>query len=151
MPIDLGEAEEGAVEPAAIVEVELIGLVDDSLRIDRGAEVEAGGRHAADHAGLGRQREQIGDALFRCHGGDAFRHADAEIDDGVGLELQRRAPGDDLALVHGEGLQRAHGHADLAGEGCGVELGEGLHVVLPPLGDDHAIDHDAGDLHLAGI
>ena len=29
VPVDLGEAEEGAVEPAAVVEVELVGLVDD--------------------------------------------------------------------------------------------------------------------------
>ena len=56
VPVDLGEAEEGAVEPAAVVEVELIGLVDDGLGIDGGAEVEAGGGHAADDAGLGRQR-----------------------------------------------------------------------------------------------
>ena len=54
VPIDLGEAEEGTIEPAAVVEIELVGLVDDRLRVGGGAEVQAGRRHAADHAGLGR-------------------------------------------------------------------------------------------------
>ena len=66
-------------------------------------------------------------------------------------QLERRAPGDDLALAHLQRLQRAHGHAHLAGKGGGVELGEGLHVILAPLGDDHAIDQDAGDLDLARV
>ena len=54
--VDLRQAEEGEVEAAAVVEVELVGLVDDRLRVGRGAEVEPAGRHAADHAGLGGQR-----------------------------------------------------------------------------------------------
>ena len=53
--VGLGEAEEGEVEPAAVVEVELVRLVDDRLGIDGGAEVQARCRHAADHAGLGGQ------------------------------------------------------------------------------------------------
>ena len=130
VPVDLGEAEEGAVEPAAVVEIELIGLVDDRLRVGGGAEVEARGRHAADDAGLGRHGHEVDDALLGRHGGDAFRHADAEVDHRVGLELQRRAPGDDLALVHLQRLERAHRHAHLAGEGGGVGLGKRLHVVL---------------------
>ena len=60
VPVDLGEAEECTIEPATIVEIELIGLVDDGLRVHCGAEVEAGGRNAADHAGLGSQRDEIG-------------------------------------------------------------------------------------------
>src|SRR5262245_3389878 len=51
--VDLGKAEEGTIEPAAVVEVELIGLVYDGLRIDRDAEIKPGGGHAADDAGLG--------------------------------------------------------------------------------------------------
>ena len=94
---------------------------------------------------------QVGDAFLRRDGGDALRHADAEIDDGVGLQLERRAAGDDLALAHLQRPQRVHGHADLAGKGRRIVLGEGLHVVLAPLGDDHAIDQDAGDLDLARV
>ena len=33
----------------------------------------------------------------------------------------------------------------------GVELGEGLHVILAPLGDHHAIDHNAGNLDLPRV
>ena len=45
-----------------------------------------GQRHEIDHALLGRDAR------------DSLGHADAEIDDGVRLELERRASGDDLAL-----------------------------------------------------
>ena len=31
--VDLGEAEKGHVEPAAVVEIELIGLIDDRLSV----------------------------------------------------------------------------------------------------------------------
>ena len=55
MPVGLGQTEKGEIEAAAVVEVELIGLVDDGLGIDRRAEIQTAGRHAADHAGLGRQ------------------------------------------------------------------------------------------------
>src|SRR5438270_1483453 len=50
--IRLGESEESDVEPAAVVEVELVGLVDHRLGVDGSAEVEASRRQAADHAGL---------------------------------------------------------------------------------------------------
>ena len=100
LAIGLGQAQEGEVETTAIVEVELVRLVDDRLRIDGRAEVEARGRNAADDAGLGRQREQVDDLLFGRDAGDALGHADAEIDDAVGLQLERRAARNDLALAH---------------------------------------------------
>ena len=49
--VRLGKTEKRGIKAAAIVEVELIGLVDDGLRIDRGAEIEAACRHAADDPG----------------------------------------------------------------------------------------------------
>ena len=98
--VGLGEAEEGHVEPAAVVEVELVGLVDHRLGVGRRAEVDAARRHAADHAGLGGQRDEVDDLLLVGDGGDALGHADAEIDDAVGLQLERGAAGDDLALAH---------------------------------------------------
>ncbi len=51
--IGLRQPEEGEIEPTAVVEVELIGLVDDRVRIGRRAEVQPAGRDAADHARLG--------------------------------------------------------------------------------------------------
>src|ERR1700712_1175524 len=57
--IRLRETQERNVEAAAVVEIELVGLIDDRLRVGRGAEVQAARRNAADHAGLGRHREEI--------------------------------------------------------------------------------------------
>src|SRR4029453_18447718 len=54
-----GHAQAGQVEPAAVVEVELLVLVQQRLRVDRGAEVQPALRHAADHAGLGGERQVI--------------------------------------------------------------------------------------------
>src|ERR1700752_3135849 len=51
--VRLGEAEECGIGPAAVIEVELIGLIDDGLRIDGGSEIEPARRHAADDARLG--------------------------------------------------------------------------------------------------
>ena len=59
--------EAGQVEPAAIVEVELLVLVEERLRVDRRAEVQPALRHAADHAGLGGQRQVVEHPLL---GGD---------------------------------------------------------------------------------
>ena len=88
--VGLRQAEEGDVEPAAVVEVELVRLVDDRLGVHRGAEVEAAGRDAADDAGLGGQREQVDDPLLGGDGGDALGHADAEVDDAVGASAPAR-------------------------------------------------------------
>ena len=48
--IDLDEGQEGEVEPAAVVEVELVGLVDHRVVVLRGAGVGPGQRRAADEA-----------------------------------------------------------------------------------------------------
>ena len=39
--IDLGEGQEGEIEPAAVIEVELVGLVDHGVVVLRGAGVGA--------------------------------------------------------------------------------------------------------------
>src|SRR5438132_1577773 len=80
MSIGLGEAEKRDVEPTAVVEIELIGLIDHRLGVDSGAEIEPAGRNATDDARLRRQGNEIDDLLLGGHRGDAFGHADAEID-----------------------------------------------------------------------
>ena len=97
--VRLGHAEEREVEPAAVVEVELLVLMDDRFGVDGRAEIEARGRHPADHARFGGERDELVDALLGRHGGDPLGHADAEIDDGAGPQLHGAAAGDDLALV----------------------------------------------------
>jgi len=44
--IDLGHAEDGDIEPAAIIKIELLVLVNDRVSVDGGAEIEARGRNA---------------------------------------------------------------------------------------------------------
>ena len=105
--IDLRQSEKGDVETAAVVEVELVGLIDHRLRVDRGAEIEPARRNAADHARLRGQRDQVDDLLLIGDCRDALRHADAEIDHAVGLELEGGAAGDDLALAERHRRKRA--------------------------------------------
>ena len=95
--IGLREAEKRDVEAAAVVEIELVGLVDHRLRVDRRAKIHAARGYAADHAGLCGERDEIGDLFFVGDGGDAFGHADAEIDDAVGFEFERGAARDNLS------------------------------------------------------
>ena len=80
-PVYLGHAEAGQIEPAAVVEVELLVLVQQRMRVDRAAEVETALRHAADHAGFGGQRQVVEHALLGGDRRDDLRHADAEVDD----------------------------------------------------------------------
>src|SRR5208337_3434569 len=83
-PVGLRESEERRVETAAVVEVELIGQVDDRLRVGGRAEVVTAGRDAADDAGLGGQRHQVGDLLLGGHRGDPLGDAEAEVHYAVG-------------------------------------------------------------------
>ncbi len=97
--VDFGHAQTGHVEPAAVIEVELLVLVDDGLGVHRGAEVEAGLRHATDDSRFGGQRYVVEDALLVRHRRDAFGHADAEVHDAAHGQLEGAAPRDDLAFV----------------------------------------------------
>jgi len=76
--IRLGHAEYRDVQPAAVVEVELLVLVDDSLGVHRRAEIEACHRDAADHAGFGNQGDELVHPLLCGNCRLALRHPDAE-------------------------------------------------------------------------
>ena len=128
--VRLGHAEEREVEPAAVVEVELLVLVDDRLGVHRRAEVEPRGRHAADHARLGGERDELVDALLGRDRGDTLGHADAEVDDAAGPQLHGAAPGDDLALVERHRLDALQRHADFGAVGRVVGGRVGLPMML---------------------
>ena len=115
--VALGHAEDGEVEAAAVIEVELLVLVDHRVRVDGRAEIETRRRYPADHAGLGGQRDVAEDLLLVGHGGHALRHADTEVDHAVGRQLHRRPPSDDLASVQRHGLQALQRDPELVGEG----------------------------------
>ena len=148
--VDLRHAEARHVEAAAVVEVELLVLVDHCIRVDRRAEVQAALRHAADHAGLGGQRHVVEYLLFVGDRRDAFGHADAEIDDAAHRQLEGTAPRDDLALVERHRAEHVQRHLELAGERGVVDGGVGLHMVFglvrarrsPPARRESAPDAD---------
>ena len=108
LAIRLGEAEKRDIQAAAVIEVELVRLVDDGLCVGGGAEIEASCRNPAHHAGFGGERDQVDDVFFRRDAGDAFRHADPKIDNAVRLELHGGTPSNDLALAHPHPRYRAH-------------------------------------------
>ena len=84
--------------------------------------------------------------------GDALGHADAEVDDAVGLQLQRGAARDDLALARARSgsasrrraraSRRRRRRCRRCAKVCRWSRG---------VGDDHAVDQDAGDLDLARV
>ena len=48
------------------------------------------------------QGNRIGDSFFTGNGGNVFRSADAEVDDGVFSQFQSAAATDDFLGTHGE-------------------------------------------------
>ena len=100
-------------------------------------------RHAADHAGLGRERHVVQDLLLVGDRRHAFGHADAEVHDAAHRQLERAAARDDLALVERHRRQHVERHLELAGEGGVVDGAVGLVVVLG-LRDHDAVDQHAG-------
>ena len=135
---------------AAVIKIELAGLVDDGVRVDGGTEIEPAGGQAADDAGLGRQSDIIQNFFFVGHTRDALGHADPQVDHAVGLELEGGPPGDDFSFAHLHGRDRLHGHADFSAVGRVVGFREGLVVIFGP-GDHDAVDKNAGDFNLAGV
>ena len=131
--------------PAAVVEVELVRLVDDRLRVGGRAEAQAAGGHAADGARLDGQRDQVQDPLLVGHGGDALGYPDAEVHDRVDLQQHRGAARDHLARVQRRRARRLRHDAHLARVRGVVVLVERLHVRGDAAGDDDAVDEDAGD------
>ena len=95
--IDLREGEECDVKAAAVIEVELRGLLDERLVVDSGPEVIAADRSASDDSLLDRQRDGVGQAFFHEDASNTGRHPVAKIGDTTGEELKTGAAGDDGA------------------------------------------------------
>ena len=106
LAIGLREPEKGCVQPAAVIKVELIGLIDNGLCVNRGSKIEPSCRHAANDARFGGKREQISNFLFVGDGCDTLGHADAEIDNAVCIKFESSTPCDDLSFAH---FHRSHG------------------------------------------
>src|SRR5208337_2455754 len=150
LAVDLSHAEECGVEAPAVVKIELVGLVDDGVRVDRDAEVQRAGRHPADDTGFGGQCQIVEDVFFSGDAGDAFGHTDAEVDDTVCAQRERCAASDDLSFVQRHGCRRAQRYVYFAAECGGVDGAEGLPVVFWRR-DNDAVDQHSGNLDLARV
>ena len=81
------------VEPAAVVEVEHVRLVDHRLVVEAGAALVAGNRHAAEDALLDGQHQLIGDALLPRHAADQLGDAETEVADRAAAETRAASGG----------------------------------------------------------
>ena len=97
--IDLREGEESDIKAAAVIEIELGGLLDQRLVVDGGPEVIAADGSAADDPLLDRQRDGVGQAFFREDASNAGRHPIAKIGDASGEQLKTGAASDDGAQI----------------------------------------------------
>ena len=77
-------------------------MVDDGIGIAGRTESNAALRYAADGTAFDGQGNRIGDSFFTGNGGNVFRSADAEVDDGVFSQFQSAAATDDFLGTHGE-------------------------------------------------
>src|SRR5664279_3765200 len=75
----LGHSQECDIQAATVIEIELRGLVQDRMCVDRGSEIQPTDRHPTHRAGLGGQRDIVQDVLFRRHVRDTLGHADTQI------------------------------------------------------------------------
>ena len=128
----------------------MVGLVDDGLCIDRGAEIESARWYPADHTRFGGHRHQIRDFFLIGDIRYAFGHADTEVDDAVGLEFERCAPRNDFAFgqFHGRNCSRAC--PDFTAE-RGVILDRECLPMVFRLCEDHTVDKNAGYLDLSRV
>ena len=148
--IDLRHAEKRDIQPTTVVKVELRGLVDDRLRIASRAEIEPTRRNTTEYPRFGGEGHQVNDFLFVGDVGDAFRHADPQIDHAVRQDFEGRAPGDNFTLTgwhEGNGLGR---YPNLAAKCRIVGILEGLPMVFGRR-DHDAIHQYCGNLDVAGV
>ena len=102
-------------------------------------------RNAADDSGLGCQGDEIEQLFFRRNRSNAFRHADAEIDDAAHRQFEGASARDDLAVIQRHRNIAIVGRAQFARECAVVAGGIGLHMVFR-LRNDDAVDQHAGNL-----
>src|SRR5271156_2998817 len=95
--VDFGKREEGEIEPTAVVEIELVGLVDHRLIVSARAGLIAGCRHTADQALLVGEHDVVDRIFLGGQRGNASRDSRTEIADRTTIKLKGGAPCHDLA------------------------------------------------------
>ena len=148
--VGLRHAQEGQVEAASVVKVELIPLIQDGLGIRGHPKNDARGRNPARDALFDCRGDAIPDPLFGGHQRHAVGHADPHVQDGARQprQLQRSAARNHLPFVERHGCQGRHRDLYLAAEGRVVLA----HHALPLLRMHHdVVHHGMGDLHLLRV
>jgi hypothetical protein len=111
--VHLRGAEEGDIQTAPVVEIELVWLIDEGVDVRAGSEIEAAVGHPADDARLRRQGKQIQHSFFVRNAGDPLGHPDAEVHHLVGPKLEGGTPRDHFPRSRIHRRNRGHGDADL--------------------------------------
>ena len=148
--VALGQSQIGLVQSAAVIEVELIALVQDGVGVGGGAELGSALRDAAHRAALHRQGHPVADPLLRGHGGHVFRRPYAQVHRDVRPQLQGAPAADDLLGAQGQPRRFRIRCPARSGEDGVVPAADGLLVVLRP-GHHHIVHIDAGDLDQSGV
>ena len=97
MLIDFGKRQKGKLEPAAIVEIELVRLIDHRLIVTRSARLVPGRGRSTNQPLFVRQYDVVEGAFFRRDRCDTGRDARSEIANGAGEQFKTGAPRDDFA------------------------------------------------------
>ena len=144
------QAQEGHIQAAALIEVELHVVGDDGHGVGGRAELGAAHGNTGNGTGLHRQGHLVADALLGGHVGDLLRRAGAQIDDGVLGQLHGGTAGDDLLGVQRDSGDDVHGDTVLAGKAAVIGSAQALHIVLGGA-DNNGVHIDAGDGHQLGV
>ena len=150
--IRLCKAEVADIQAAAVIEIELIGLIDIGLGIEGAAETEAAAGDSADRAALDCQGHLVRHAFFSRDCGDPLRNADSKVDRAVLFELERRTAADDLLRIQNLGLKGIDGLslvACISGIVRAVQTLQLSGIICRNL--YNIVDIDAGNLDKLGI
>ena len=125
--VQFRHAEAGQVQTAAVIEIELAGVIDDRQRVDRATEPQSAAGNAADQARLDGCGQLVDDAFFRRHCRYAFRHADTQVDHCLGNQFHRCPATDDLTVVQRNRFDIRQRHPHIAGQRTVILAGCAAH------------------------
>ncbi len=149
-PIALRDSEEHRIEPAAVDEVERGHVIDERFPVDRRPERRSARRDTPDDARVDGHGHQVLRVLLADDTADQLGETDAEVDNVVGAELERRPTGDHRATVDGKPVTRPQRNAQLPGQCRVVPNPPGL-LVLVQIGHDDGVDEDGRDADIPRV
>ena len=141
--VDLGEGEKCKIQAAAVVEIELIGLIDHGLIVSPSARLVAGCRCAADEPLLVGEHDIVNRILLRSQRGNAGRYPRAEITNSAAEQLETGTPRHHFARGERQCRDVRQWHLNLACISRIVRREESLSLI--------GIDYDQIDQHAGNL